>query len=178
MGPEGPEGPAGLQGISGPVGPPGPTGPTGPAGPSGITFLRTPSNQSLVNTTSFVIINGLNTSLVGSLNYGFQAIINVLSGGTPGGIQLGPAGVAQFSNFIITGWLISTPGLAGYAQVLQSNISVIAGTYSAQMTAILQGFMSVAAAGGSFNIQAAQSVANATPTVIGQGSTLTLWTVT
>jgi hypothetical protein len=167
MGPEGP------QGISGVAGPP---GPTGPAGPSNFTFLRTTSPVNLTG-TSFLVIPGLQANLVGGLNYAFAGIIHISSGGNLGGIAIGPAGTVAYSSFVCSGYLVSAPaGVSAYGLVLASNVQITGGTPAAATSAFINGLISVTTP-GTFNLQAAQSISNATATVIAQGSTLTLWTV-
>jgi hypothetical protein len=111
------------------------------------------------------------------LNYAFAAIIQVSSGGNLGGIAVGPAGTVAYSSFVCSGYLVSAPGgVSAYGLILASNVQITGGTPAAATTAVINGTISVNTA-GTFNLQAAQSITNATATVIAQGSTLTLWTI-
>jgi hypothetical protein len=139
---------------------------------------RMDANLSIPNTT-FVTLNGTGRNLTAVLaagrTYRFEADVYVNSGGNAGGLQLQVAGTGGLTATAIVydGYLVSSSGMANYAQATALGTPVANGVAGATLTGYVHGTITVNAA-GTLAIQGAQSASNATPTVIERGSVLTV----
>jgi hypothetical protein len=139
---------------------------------------RTTSNFSATNTTTLTNIPGLSVPVIAGIAYQFEARLFVSSGGTLGGTKAAIAmSTGGFTSGVYAGWGMdsgATP-VQGYGQTRTAGTAVATQTvYTAtNPTVVIQGTI-VASANANLTVQFAQNAANATPTVVQDGSTFTV----
>jgi hypothetical protein len=139
---------------------------------------RTTTNFSATNTTTLANVTGLSVPLLAGAAYEFRAVLYVLSGGSSGGtkaaINASPSGI---TSGVFAGWGMDsgTTPVKGYAQsrTLTTPLASAAGYTSDNPTIVIEGTV-VPLANTTLSVQFAQNTANATPTIVQDGSTLTV----
>lgn len=184
-GPAGATGPTGSIGVTGPTGPSGgpagPAGPTGPTGPATYGITATTSDQSWTNTATFSNISGLSYSLAANTTYGWACTI-IVTHNSVAGTNLQPVFTGSTTSPTVYSVASYYPLNPQYAYNIQQINYSMSGTPTGDDRGTTEdvfnfgpGIITTTSA-GVFNMQAAQLVSNATPSVVKAGSNCRLTT--
>ncbi len=147
-----------------------------PGNPARIT-----GDISISNNAVLANLTGLSVSLKAGRTYHFQVRLYIKSGATHGGTQGAISGTCTATDIVYDGWFLDTGGtpVHGYTLATALGTAVASGTnLSSDTTSLhMSGTITVNAA-GTLTVQGAQNTPNATATVFGRGSYLTVTDIT
>jgi len=141
--------------------------------------FRTTSNFSATNTTTLANVTGLSVPVTAGVAYQFVAKLYVLSGALVGGTQAAIAASGGATSGVYFGRVYDsgTSPVKGYAQTRTFGNPVASATpatfTSDNPTIEIEGTI-VASSSGNLTVQFAQNTANATATILQDGSTFTV----